>query len=116
MAKRKKRFDWLLWTPRILVIIYILFLSMFAFDVFGEGYGFPEVLIGLFMHLIPSLVLIALLVVAWKWPRWGGIAFLVLGVIFTIFFKTYQDLVVFLLISLPVFVVGGLFLAKSPSS
>ena len=30
----------LFWTPRILGILFALFLSMFALDVFGEGYGF----------------------------------------------------------------------------
>ena len=85
---------------------------MFALDVFGE-YGFPEVLVALFMHLIPSFVLIALLITAWKWPRLGGVLFLVLTLIFVVFFKLYEDFIVFLIVGLPVFIIGILFTLNS---
>ena len=102
----------LYWTPRILVILFILFISMFAMDVFGE-YSFPLVLVALFMHLIPSFILIILLVVAWKWERVGGILFLVLFVVFTFWFDLYKHIISFLLIGLPVLIVGILFLISS---
>lgn len=105
----KKSKGWLFWTPRILGIIFILFISMFALDVF-EGYDFPMVLVALFMHLIPSFILLILLLIAWREDKIGGILYLVLGVIFTIFFRLYQDFISFLLIALPVFIVGTLFL------
>jgi hypothetical protein len=98
--------------PRILVIIYICFISMFAFDVFAE-YAFPEVLVALFMHLIPSFALLALLAVAWKRPRLGGALFLILAIFFTIFFKLYEDFIVFLIIGLPVYTISILFLLNS---
>jgi len=82
---------------------------MFALDVFGEYSGI-ELLIGLFMHLIPTFVLIGILVLSWKYELIGGILFLILGIIFTIFFNTYEDIINFLLISFPVFLVGILFL------
>ena len=34
----------LFWTPRILCILFAIFISLFALDVFGEGYGFFRVL------------------------------------------------------------------------
>ena len=114
--KQDKGFDWLLWLPRGIAIIYILFLSLFALDVFSEGYGFLELLVALFMHLLPSLVLVAILILAWKRPKWGGIAFLVLGLIFTVFFNTYESLVGFLIISLPLFITGGLFVWSGKTS
>lgn len=100
----------LYWTPRILAILVILFISIFSLDVFGEGYGFFETIAALFMHLIPSFILAGITVLAWKNETAGGIAFIVLGIAFTIFFSAYKQLATFLLICLPVFVIGGLFL------
>ena len=98
------------WAPRILSIIYIVFLSLFAMDVFGENYSFLETIGALFMHLIPSLILIAITFLAWKKEKIGGIIFILLSIIFTIFFKTYNDIITFLLISLPILITGILFL------
>ena len=52
------------WTPRVLTILFILFMAIFALDVFGE-YSFPLILVALFMHLIPNFILIGVLLVAW---------------------------------------------------
>ncbi len=95
---------------RISVIVYAVFLSMFALDIFGEGYGFWELVVGLFMHLLPSIILVAVILLSWHRERIGGIVFIVLGIVFTFFFKTYQDGVVFLLISFPVLLAGILFI------
>ncbi len=103
----------LLWAPRIISIIFILFISLFALDIFTEGYSFLELIVGLFMHLIPTFVLIGLTVLAWKKEKIGGIAFLILAVGFTVFFNTYRELITFLLISGPVFLVGILYLLNS---
>jgi hypothetical protein len=105
------------WLPRILAIIYILFISVFALDIFGQGYDFWEVMVGLFMHLIPSLILIVLIVVAWRRPKIGGILFIALAVMFTIAFNTYRELITLLLISGPLLLIGILFLLqKNPSA
>lgn len=106
----EKRF--LYWLPRVLGLLFIVFLSMFSFDVFGEYHGW-ELLVAFIMHIIPSLVLIGVLVLAWKIPKWGGAAYIVLGIIFTIFFKTYTEIISFLLISSPLLIVGGLFYWES---
>ena len=63
----------LFWTPRALSILFIAFLSLFALDVFGEHSGFWQTALALTMHLIPSFVLIAALVLAWRW-EWIGAA------------------------------------------
>ena len=64
----------LYWAPRLLSILYICFLSLFALDVFNEGYGFPKILVALVMHLRLSLVLAAVLAVAWR-REWIGAVF-----------------------------------------
>jgi hypothetical protein len=102
---------WLQWTPRIIAILYILFLALFALDVIQPEYSFWEILGGLFMHLIPNFLLLAALIIAWRWPMVGGSLFLILGVIGTFRYQTYDRLDTFLLISLPVFVIGFLFIA-----
>jgi len=59
----------LYWTPRGLCIAFALFLSMFAMDVFGEGWLLAD-FVSPFMHLIPVFVLL------WSWPGlgWDGSA------------------------------------------
>ncbi len=98
------------WLPRALATSYILFISIFALDVFGEGYRFYEVMIALFMHLLPTFILIALTILAWKKEVIGGFAFIFLGIGFTLFFHAYKNPITFLIISIPVFLIGTLFL------
>jgi len=99
------------WLPRILVILYILFISLFALDVFAE-YGFPEVLVALFMHLIPSFILIIMLILAWKKPKYGGISFMFLSLGFTLQFNTNRMFISFILLTCIPLLIGILFLAE----
>lgn len=69
----------LFWTPRILTIAFILFLGLFALDVFGEGYSFFQTLTALFVHLIPNFALLLILLVAWKWEWVGALLFAALA-------------------------------------
>ncbi|MFC1687931.1 hypothetical protein ACFL0L_05160, partial [Patescibacteria group bacterium] len=46
----------LYWTPRILSIVMVCFISIFAFDVFDGDNTFWETALALFMHLLPSIV------------------------------------------------------------
>ena len=71
MTKGSKRA--LYWAPRAVSIAFIAFLSLFALDVFGSGQGFWQTLLALGLHLIPNFVLIAVLVLAWRW-EWIGAA------------------------------------------
>jgi hypothetical protein len=71
----------LFWAPRALSIALIAFLGLFALDVFGAGYGFWKTLLALTMHLIPNFVLIAVLVLAWRWEWVGAALFAAAGVL-----------------------------------
>lgn len=106
----------LTWLPRILAILYIDFISLFALDVFSGGYGIWGTILALFMHLIPSFVLIACLILAWGKPTIGGAIFLALGIIFIFSFKTYHRLDVFLVIGLPLLIIGILFILSRKKS
>jgi hypothetical protein len=63
----------LFWTPRLAGILFILFLSLFALDIFDLRLGFWGTLAGLFIHLIPTILLTLALVIAWK-REWVGAA------------------------------------------
>ena len=55
------------WLPRIICILAILFVSLFAADAFAPGLTIWQQLGAFFIHLIPSFILLSLLIVAWKW-------------------------------------------------
>ena len=74
----------LYWAPRVLALLFIAFVSLFALDVFQEGRGFWQTILALTMHLIPSFVLLAILVVAWRWEWMGAAAFAAFAVFFYI--------------------------------
>lgn len=74
--------QWLYWLPRALSILFAVFISLLALDVFGEGYSFGETLVALFMHLVPTFILVAVIAIAWRWERVGAALFLALAVLF----------------------------------
>jgi len=103
------------WAPRILSIIFILFLSLFSLDIFDMNLGFWGIILGLFMHNIPSIILIALLIVAWKYDIVGAIAFISAGILYIMLLLTSSNFELFmlswiLLISLPCFILGILWI------
>lgn len=95
------------WLPRILAILFIAFISMFALDVFGE----PQWFLALMIHLIPSYFLIAITIVAWKQEKFGGGLFLMAGLALLVF--THFEA---LILGIPAFIIGWLFLISSKIS
>jgi hypothetical protein len=107
------------WTPRILCIVAILFVSLFALDAFAFGLTIWQQLAGFLKHLIPSYILLAFLVIAWKYEYIGGLIFAIMGLGFSpfIFLHNYQmnhsvcmSLIIILMITFPFVVVGLLFI------
>jgi len=103
--------------PRVIAILLMLFLALFSFDVFGEGYGFWQTILAFLMHNIPVFILIVLLIIAWKYEIIGGIAFILAGLLYivTLLFSGnfhWYMLSWSVMISGPAFIVGGLFLAE----
>jgi len=100
------------WTPRILGIAFTCFISLFALDVFGENQGFWRTLAALSMHLIPSFVLIAMLVLAWRWEWIGAVVSAVLGGLFLWWNFTYRHNTpaAVVVIAGPLFLTAGLYL------
>jgi len=109
----------LYWSPRILCIMAILLISLFALDAFSPGLTLMQQIGDFAIHLIPSFVLLACLFVAWKWELIGGIIFSLIGIGFSPFvyqlnYNRIHDvgacLVILLMITFPFIVVGVLFI------
>ena len=79
MKKSKKA---LYWAPRILSILFICFLTLFSLDIVQPGVSAGEIALGLLFHNIPSLILLILLVIAWKKEIVGAISYLCLGLLY----------------------------------
>jgi hypothetical protein len=62
----KKKGKLLFWLPRIITIVFILFISIFALDIFDMNLGFWGIIFGLFMHLLPTIILTLILIIFWK--------------------------------------------------
>lgn len=114
----KKRINlFVYWAPRILSILFILFLAIFSLDVFDANSGFWETLLGLFMHNLPSLVLLVILIISWKHELVGAVVYTCFGLLFTIMIMSRIEWSMFnmallriLPIAGPAFLVGILFL------
>ncbi|MFA5086637.1 MAG: hypothetical protein WC468_03590 [Candidatus Paceibacterota bacterium] len=99
----------LYWLPRAIVILFILFFSLFSLDVFSEGGTALEKAGGFLIHNIPTIILILALVFAWRNEKKGGYLFIILGLLFAFYFHTYQRIDTFLMISFPAILAGALF-------
>ena len=97
----------LIWTPRILCILYAVFVSLFARDVFGQGSGFVQTALALLIHLVPTGVIITVLVVSWRREWLAAVVFIVAGVLYL--FSTLQHPDWVLVISGPLWLIGILF-------
>jgi prolipoprotein diacylglyceryltransferase len=64
----------LYWTARILGVFAILLISLFMWE----------------KSLIPSFVLLAILIIAWKWEKVGGIILTIFGLVFSIFIFVFN--------------------------
>ena len=73
MTKRSDKL--LLWSPRILGILVCLFVGMFALDAFESGKTVMQALPDFAIHVVPSLILLAVVGVSWRWKWVGGLVF-----------------------------------------
>ena len=103
--------------PRILSIIFVLFLTILSGDVFEENLDFWQTVLGLLIHNIPALLLAVIVWISWKYEIVGGIAFILAGIVhmvFSIIRETIDPWYITLAISLvldgPAFLIGILFL------
>lgn len=110
---------YLYWTPRILSIIFIIFLMLFSLDIFDLKLDFWGTVVGLLMHNLPALFLLIILIISWKYEIIGGVIFILAGIFYSSLVLTtivrtppyhWYMLTWILTISGPAFLVGALFL------
>jgi hypothetical protein len=102
------------WTPRVLSIIFLVFLALFSLDVISPELSFWQIVLGLFMHNIPVLVLLIVLLISWKYEIVGAIAFILAGLLYIGFAAwraptLYMATIWSLIIAGPAFFIGILF-------
>lgn len=98
------------WSPRILTIFFILFVSLFALDSFNSENTVAENIAAFLIHLVPSFVVILLLLVAWRLEWIGAIAFAALGITYIVISWGRFPFITYLTISGPLFFISILFL------
>jgi hypothetical protein len=103
------KFYWFIWIPRALIILLALFMGLFSLDVFEMNADLWKIIAGFLIHNIPSILLLLTLWFTWNRPFFGGVFFVFLAALITIFFHTYEAAVTFLAFSVPPLVAGILF-------
>lgn len=97
------------WSPRVLCIIFAVFISLFALDAFDQGTSFLKTALALLIHLIPTIIIVLVLILSWRWSWIGGISYILLGIVYIIWSsKTGRGSHI---IDFPLFLIGFLFLA-----
>jgi hypothetical protein len=87
-----------------------MFLSLFALDVFSEGYGFWEAILALLIHLIPVYIVVIALGIAWRWEWVGAILFIALALFYLVWSWGRFHWSAYLVISGPLVLLSILFL------
>ena len=100
----------LFWCPRVLTLLFAGFLTLFSFDVFGEGYGFWGTVLAFLMHSIPTGIVLVVLALSWRWEWTGAVLFVALGLTYACFAVSRGHPEWTAIISGPLLLIAGLFL------
>ena len=99
----------LFWTPRILTILFILFISMFALDSFDGDKSLIAQIGAFLIHLIPTFALIVILFFSWRHAIIGAIAFLLFAIAYLIMAWGRFPISTYFIISGPMVIISILF-------
>lgn len=110
----------LYWAPRVLGLLFALFVSVFSLDVsgfaFGQAYGFWNTIVTLVLHLTRVYLLVIAVAIGWRWDWMGTILFFGISLWFLIeawaFRATTLNVAGILSITVPPVVIGLLFLVS----
>lgn len=100
----------LFWSPRILAILFAIFLSLFALDAFSGNISLWEKIKDFLIHLIPAFVILLLLCLAWKWEIIGALSYFALAIWYIVTSWGRFPTSVYIVIGLPLFIIAVLFL------
>jgi prepilin signal peptidase PulO-like enzyme (type II secretory pathway) len=85
-------------------------MTVFSFDVFGGEESFGLKMIGFLIHNIPVLILVAVLIIAWRWEMAGGVLFILASISGTVFFHSFSGNPGSLIVIAPFLLAGLLFI------
>ncbi len=102
----------LTWSPRIIAMLLGLWLGVFALDVFDEGRGVLKTALAFAIHLTPTWIVVAALVLAWRWEWVGALAFTAIGLGLLRLMGGKRNWETVLTILSPPFVIAALYLAS----
>jgi len=95
------------WIPRILGIVMVLFIGMFALDAFHPGLTVWQEIKSFLVQLIPGYIVLATVLIGWKWDIAGCFLCLTLALVYD--YWALHHPIWILAISAPVFVLSLLF-------
>lgn len=98
------------WTPRILGILLVAFITLFAFDAFSNGEPASQNISDFLTHLIPAAIALVMVLTGWFYPLVGGFLFITLALSYSYISLDHPNWI--LTIGLPLFVLGALFIAS----
>ncbi|HOW28228.1 MAG TPA: hypothetical protein PK876_06980 [Elusimicrobiota bacterium] len=96
------------WAPRILSLLFVAFLSLFAFDTVGEHAGGSALL----MHLLIPLSLLVIVLLVWKWDWAGALVFFFVALSYVGMVGLNRPWSWYLTISGPAVLISALFLTN----
>ncbi len=102
--------------PWILSLLLIIYLEIFSLEFLTPEGDWVEIIIGLFIHNIPLIVLLMILIISWKYEIVGVIAFFLAGLLYVTLNVVrfpdgwYMALAWTLPIGVPLFLISILFL------
>ncbi len=102
----------LYWAPRVLTILLAALFSIFALDVFGMHLGIWGTIVGLFMHLVPTWLVLIILALAWRTEWLGAIAYIGLALWYFVWAWERMHWSAIAIISGSLLLIGLLFLAN----
>ncbi len=76
----------LYWLPRLLGILFTLYVATFAFEAFNEGLPPLEAIGAFLINLLPAYIAGGALVVAWRDELRGGLLLIGVAILFAIWF------------------------------
>lgn len=99
----------LFWAPRLLLIVFALFLIVFSFDVFEDGKPATQVVVEFVAHNIPSLLMGLLVFAAWRREWIGASVCLLLAGAYIFWSWGRFPVSVYIVIAGPLFVIAALY-------
>ena len=95
-----------MWAPRVAGLLVAGFIGLFALDAF-DNRSFIRALPAFGLHLLPSLLVLTIVAIAWRLPWFGAIAFVGLAAAYAVLVRWRVDWVA--AIGGPLVLVGLLF-------